>query len=356
VAIALVVSATVRAHDVSTTPITWNREISRIFYERCVSCHRPGGTSFSLMTYQDVQPRAVAIRDAVLSRRMPPWGAVKGFGDFRNDQALTAEQIELITDWVQDDTPKGNNPRMLPPAPKFGPAEAIVVPAGAIRVTGTASLKSPLVLDGLLPDGAADGARIVAIRPDGSVEPLLWLYGYSENYRHAFLLRKPLALPAGTIIRGMNPPAGVLLLPSGSSGTHLMRSLTATVVAALIVAACGRGNDTASFKELHKVKSGDLNIVLLSAGDSVKHGKDSYLIEFRDAQGGLVDVGTVNVSASMPMAGMAPMFGESAVTASSTRGRYNVTSDLAMTGTWRFTITWNGPRGQGSTSLPVTAS
>lgn len=103
--------AHLRAHDVSTTPITWNREISRIVYERCASCHRPGGTSFSLMTYVDVQPRAVAVRDAVLSRRMPPWGAVSGFGDFRNNQALTAEQIELITDWVQDDTPKGNNAR-----------------------------------------------------------------------------------------------------------------------------------------------------------------------------------------------------------------------------------------------------
>jgi mono/diheme cytochrome c family protein len=219
-ATALVVSATLHAHDVSTTPITWNREISRVFYERCVSCHRPGGTSFSLMTYEDVQPRAVAIRDALLSRRMPPWGAIKGFGDFRNDQALTPEQMELVTDWVQDDTPKGHNPRMLPPVPKFAPAESIVVPPGAIRVTGTTSLKSPVVLDGLLPDGAANGARIVAIRPDGSVEPLLWLYGYSDKYRHPFLLRKPLVLPAGTIIRGVNPAASVLLLPADRSGTH----------------------------------------------------------------------------------------------------------------------------------------
>ena len=219
-ALAFGVCAQLRAHDVSTTPITWNREISRIFYDRCVSCHRAGGTSFSLMTYADVQPRAVAIRDAVLARRMPPWGAVKGFGDFRNDQALTAEQIELITDWVQDDTPKGNNPRMLPALPKFAPPESTAVPADAIRVTGTMSLKSAVLLDGLLPDGAADNARIVAVRPDGTVEPLLWLYGYREKYRHAFLLRKPLALPAGTIIRGVTPSASVLLLPITSSGTH----------------------------------------------------------------------------------------------------------------------------------------
>jgi hypothetical protein len=212
--IALGVCAHLRAHDVSSTPITWNREISRIFYDRCVSCHRPDGTSFSLMTYPDVQPRAVAIRDAVLSRRMPPWGAVKGFGDFRNDQALTAEQIELITDWIQDDTPKGNNPRMLPPAPKSSPAPATSIPPDAIHVTDTLVLKSPIVLDGLMPQQAADGTQIVAVRLDGRVVPLLWLYGYEDRYRHPFLLRKPLALEAGAIIRGVKPPDSLLLLPA----------------------------------------------------------------------------------------------------------------------------------------------
>ena len=218
--LALAVCAHLRAHDVSTTPITWNREISRIFYQRCLSCHRPDGTSFSLATYQDVQPRAVAIRDAVLSRRMPPWGAVKGFGDFRNDEALTAEQIELITDWVQDDTPKGNNPRMLPKMPAFPPLLAVAAPADAVRVADTLTLTSPMLLDGLLPQRAVDAAQIVATLPDGRVEPLLWLYGYSDRFRHPFLLRKPLPLPAGTIIRGVRPPASVLLLPASSSGTR----------------------------------------------------------------------------------------------------------------------------------------
>jgi hypothetical protein len=151
---------------------------------------------------------------------MPPWGAVKGFGDFRNDQALTAEQIELITDWIQEDTPKGNNPRMLPPPPKFPPAPATAVPPDAIPVTDALVLKSPIVVDGLLPQHAADGTQIVAVRPDGRVVPLLWLYGYEDRYRHPFLLRKPLALEAGTIIRGVKAPANVLLLPAAGSGTR----------------------------------------------------------------------------------------------------------------------------------------
>ena len=43
----------------------------------------------------------------VLSRRMPPWSAAKGFGDFRNDRSLTPVEIELIASWVDGATPVG---------------------------------------------------------------------------------------------------------------------------------------------------------------------------------------------------------------------------------------------------------
>src|SRR5215468_7656370 len=100
--------AAAQAHDIITTPVTWDREISRIFYSRCVSCHREGGAAFSLGDYKDAFPWRTAIKEEVLERRMPPWGAVKGFGDFRNDQALTPEQLELLTSWSQGGSPEGD--------------------------------------------------------------------------------------------------------------------------------------------------------------------------------------------------------------------------------------------------------
>src|SRR6185295_5798235 len=108
----------VRAHDVITTKLTWNREISRIVVARCAICHHTGGRAFSLMTYAEARPWAVAIKEEVLSRRMPPWGAVKGFGDFRNDQGLTAEQLEWITGWVGGGVPEGD-PADLESDPKI---------------------------------------------------------------------------------------------------------------------------------------------------------------------------------------------------------------------------------------------
>lgn len=128
-----------------------------------------------------------------------------------------------------------------------------------------------------------------------------------------------------------------------------MRPLISGVLLLLLVAC---GGETAQLKELQRVKAGAMDIVLLAPGDSLKQGKGSFVLEFRDAGGNLVDVGNVMVGASMPMPGMAPMFGESTVTPSATKGRYDVASDLGMAGTWRLTIAWEGPAGKGSASLP----
>src|SRR6202453_3739125 len=140
------VSSSVVAHDIITTPITWDREISRIVYERCTSCHHDGGQAFSLMNYGEARPWAVAIKEEVLSRRMPPWGAVKGFGDFRNDQALTPEQFELITSWADGGVPEGEE-KDLPPAPKFDQQKPEVPSHGVITVNGELELRKDFSLD-----------------------------------------------------------------------------------------------------------------------------------------------------------------------------------------------------------------
>jgi mono/diheme cytochrome c family protein len=197
------------------SPITWNREISRIVYTRCASCHRPGGTAFSLMTYGDAQPRANQIKEAVLARRMPPWGAIKGFGQFRNDQSLTPEQIELITKWVDGGIRRGNNPRLLPKEPVFENSADAPVPKNVLRVQGAFTLPRDIVLDGLQPESVqpAQSMRIVAVSPQGSLEPLVWLHEYKGKYAHPFMFRRPLRLSAGTQIQGIPADASILLIP-----------------------------------------------------------------------------------------------------------------------------------------------
>ena len=71
------------------------------------------------------------------------------------------------------------------------------------------------VLDGLMPQRvpADRSMRIVAVRPGGSVEPLVWLHGYDSRFAHPFLFRKPLSLPPGTVISGIPADAAMTLLP-----------------------------------------------------------------------------------------------------------------------------------------------
>ena len=206
------VSAVVSAHG-SGDAITWNREISRLVLDKCASCHRPEGAAFPLLTYQDVQPRATAIKATALARTMPPWGAVKGFGNFRNDQSLSQEQIELITKWVDGGIRRGNNPGMLPKPPQFKPVPQVSGTSGR-RISGTVTLDRAIVLDGLFAEQVMPGQsfQVVALLPGGHVEPLLWLHGYDARYAHPFLLRTPLRLPAGTVIRGVPPNAVLVLL------------------------------------------------------------------------------------------------------------------------------------------------
>src|SRR5438132_2474332 len=118
-----VVSLLVPAHPLYTTKITWSREVSRIVYNKCASCHRQGGSSFSLMTYQEARPWAESIKQQVLTRRMPPWNAVKGFGEFKNDHGLAQEDIQIIAEWVEGGAPQGN-PLYLPPKPDFPSVKA----------------------------------------------------------------------------------------------------------------------------------------------------------------------------------------------------------------------------------------
>ena len=126
----------------------------------------------------------------------------------------------------------------------------------------------------------------------------------------------------------------------------LLLALTAATFAGCRVA------QAPPLKELQRARSGALNIVLLSENPTLRRGKDAFVLEFRGADRQLVDVGIVSITATMTMPGMSPMFGDTAVKATATKGRYDVTSDLSMAGTWRVNVEWNGPAGRGAASLP----
>jgi mono/diheme cytochrome c family protein len=188
-------ASTAWAHDPITTNLTWSKEISRLVYQHCASCHRPDGRAMSLLTYEEARPWAKAIRDEVLNRRMPPWDAVKGVGQFRDDASLSQPEMDLLVSWVEGGAPEGN-PIYLPArAPASDP---VVERAGkGITLRQSTTLTSAMTLSGIRPEGSVE---LSAILPDRSVHHLIWVPVFRPEWNRTYYLRTPLRLPKGTKI------------------------------------------------------------------------------------------------------------------------------------------------------------
>jgi hypothetical protein len=106
-AVALFWPSRVASHNPVTTTVLFNREIVKIFEQKCVQCHVDGGLAMSLVTFEEARPWAVAIKEEVLARRMPPWPAERGFGNLANDVGLTNRELEFLVSWIDGGVPKG---------------------------------------------------------------------------------------------------------------------------------------------------------------------------------------------------------------------------------------------------------
>jgi hypothetical protein len=104
---------------------------------------------------------------------------------------------------------------------------------------------------------------------------------------------------------------------------------------------------------VQQIRAGDLTIVLLSPTGALHQGRNTFTIEFRSANGALVDVGTVRASANMPMPGMV-MSGGLEVSRTSVPGRYHATAEFGMAGAWQMTVEWDGPAGHGAVNFQGT--
>lgn len=195
VSLFFLVMASAQAHETITTKLTWTREISRLVYKRCASCHRPGGAApMAFFTYEETRPWAKAIQEEISERRMPPWDAVKGFGpELQHDPSLSPEEVKLLNDWVEGGAPKGDD-KYLPPLPVSSPP-APPPAAGTLTVRNGTILTRNYTLLGIRPTASG---LLTAELPDGAIEPLLWIRHFSAKRNRTYWLAEPLTLPRGT--------------------------------------------------------------------------------------------------------------------------------------------------------------
>jgi hypothetical protein len=171
----------------------------------------------SLATYEEARPWAKAIKEEMLEKRMPPWHAVKGYGDFRNAPSLTQREIDLVVNWVEGGAPKGDD-KDLPKGPLYsddwplGKPDLILKPDSARKIASDADEHHSFTLPvGLKKDSWLEA---IDLKPgNGSVVHCATFYGDEKGKAAAASVlgawvpgQKAVALPRGT----------ARLLPAGS--------------------------------------------------------------------------------------------------------------------------------------------
>ncbi len=156
------------AASVNTPKPTFTKDVAPILNNRCVECHRTGEIGpMSFSNYQEVRPWAKAIKEAVVTRKMPVWLADGKHGDFKNDRRLPQAEIDTIANWVSAGAPEGDKAD-LPPAPKFEVGWNIGKPDKVIDIgedvsvpaSGTVAYKYFRIASGFTEDKWVEAAEI----------------------------------------------------------------------------------------------------------------------------------------------------------------------------------------------------
>ena len=139
---------------------TFHKDIEPILQARCQGCHRQGEAApMSLITYQEARPWAKAIRQAVLTHKMPPWFADPAHGNFSNDRRMPQAEIDRIVAWVDGGAKEGNpqdapKPRTFTAGWVMGKPDAVVeLPVDfAVPASGTVEYTYFVVPSGFTED------------------------------------------------------------------------------------------------------------------------------------------------------------------------------------------------------------
>ena len=150
--------------------VTFNKDVLPILQKRCQDCHRPGEAApMSLLTFQDARPWAKGIREAVLTRKMPPWFADPHVGKFSNDRSLSQAEIDTLVAWVDGGAKEGSAKDAPPPRSfvdgwNIGPPDLVLEMPNAFDVPATGQVEYQYVI---IPTGLMEDRWIQAteVRP-----------------------------------------------------------------------------------------------------------------------------------------------------------------------------------------------
>jgi mono/diheme cytochrome c family protein len=185
--VSLAIGTAALAANAPPSKVTFNKDVLPILQKNCQVCHRPGEVGpMAFLTYEGTRPWAKAMKEAVLTRKMPPWFADPQFGHYANDRRLPDADIKTLVAWVEGGAPEGdakdkpapmqwNDGWNIKPDLVFEVAKPYAVPArGSIEYTyfviPTGFTKDTWVIDGEVRPGNRSVVHhaTMYLRPPGS--------------------------------------------------------------------------------------------------------------------------------------------------------------------------------------------
>lgn len=126
-------------------PADYAKDIAPVLLDSCMPCHSEGNIAPWAMTdYSKIREYSRLIKPAVLNGEMPPWHADPAYQRFENSKSLAPEEIAMLVDWIDRDSPRGDGPDPLAEARQqpfenwpLGEPDAIIsIPSQAVPANG----------------------------------------------------------------------------------------------------------------------------------------------------------------------------------------------------------------------------
>ncbi len=110
---------------------SYEREIAPLVRRRYQRCHAAAEGIAPLTSHASLHAWAPAVRESLLTGRMPPWGADKRYGPYADDPSLAPEELSALVRWIDAGSPRGSgDDPLLQPLPQppweLGPPDIVL--------------------------------------------------------------------------------------------------------------------------------------------------------------------------------------------------------------------------------------
>ncbi len=110
------------------------KDVASIFFNRCTSCHHPGGNPQPIYTtYTQTYPWVASIQSDLNNNIMPPWPPDTTYTRFQHERIITPAEKAAILNWINTGATKGDT-TLAPPAPTYPQYQLFGTPTMILQI------------------------------------------------------------------------------------------------------------------------------------------------------------------------------------------------------------------------------